>query len=72
MTERDFLKLVKAHRLRGELTINACRLVLVRAMTAYAACKETGADKSAISKALQKLQQPLCPTCGRPMPKKRA
>jgi len=68
MTEKQYTKLVKAHCLRGEKTIKACRLVLVKGLTAYAASKETGLDKAALSRVLAKLQTPLCPHCGQPMP----
>lgn len=67
MTNGEYNKLVKAHRIRGEMTIKACRLVLVEEMTAYAAFKETGLDQAAISRALARLRRPLCPHCGQPM-----
>jgi hypothetical protein len=67
MTEKQFTKLVEAHRLRGKKTIKACRLVLVQGLTAYGASKETGLDKAALSRVLTRLKRPLCPHCGQPM-----
>jgi hypothetical protein len=67
MTEKQFAKLVKAHRLRGDKTIKACRLVLVKGVTAYAASKEIGLSRPVLSRVLSKLKRPLCPHCGQPM-----
>ncbi len=68
MTADDFEKLLKAHKMRGARTVNALRLVFVDGVTAYAASKTVGIAESAISRAKQKLQRPLCPHCGQPMP----
>jgi hypothetical protein len=67
MTEKQFTKLVEAHRLRGQKTIKACRLVLLKGFTAYAASKHVGLDQATLSRALHKLKRPLCPHCGQPM-----
>jgi hypothetical protein len=69
MTEKQFTKLVTAHRLRGEKTIKACRLVLVKGLTAYAASKEVGLSRPVLSRVLNKLKRPLCPHCGQPIRK---
>lgn len=66
MTPKEYAKLVKAHRLRGEKTIAACGAVLVDGLTAYAAAHKIGIEESTISRALAKLRRPLCPTCGQP------
>lgn len=67
MKVKEFDKLVKAHRLRGERTIAACRAVLVDGLTAYAAARQIGVEESVVSRALAKLRRPLCPTCGQPV-----
>ena len=69
MTGREYEKLIKAQRLRGALTIKACRMVLVDGLTGYAASHATGLHESVISRALARLRRPLCPHCGQPMPK---
>ena len=69
MTPKEYAKLAKAHRLRGDRTIAACRAVLVDGLTAYAAAHEIGIEESVISRALAKLRRPLCPTCGQPLRK---
>ncbi len=69
MTPKEYAKLVKAHRLRGEKTIAACGAVLVDELTAYAAARKIGVEESTISRALAKLRRSLCPTCGQPMRK---
>lgn len=69
MTQKEYATLVKAHRLRGEKTIAACRAVLVDGRTAYAAAKKIGVEESTISRALAKLRRPLCPTCSQPLRK---
>ena len=69
MTPREYAKLVKAHRLRGEKTIAACKAVLVDGLTAYAAAHKVGIAESTISHALARLRRPLCPTCGQPLRK---
>jgi len=67
MTPKEYAKLAKAHRLRGEKTIAACKAVIVDGLTAYAAAHKIGIEESTISRALAKLRRPLCPTCGQPM-----
>jgi hypothetical protein len=69
MTPKEYTRLVKANRLRGEKTIAACRAVLVDGLTAYAAAHRVGVAESIISRALAKLRRPLCPTCGQPVKK---
>lgn len=69
MTPREYEKLVKAHRLRGEKTIAACKAVLVGRLTAYAAAQKVGVAESVVGRALAKLRRPLCPHCGQPMRK---
>lgn len=69
MTLKEYAKLIKAHRLRGEKTIAACRSVLIDGLTAYAAARRIGVAESIISRALAKLRRPLCPTCGQPIGK---
>ena len=59
MTPKEYDKLAKAHRLRGEKTIEACKAVLVDELTAYAAAREVGIAESAISRALARLRRPL-------------
>lgn len=67
MTRKEYTKLVKAHRLRGEKTIAACGAVLVDGLTAYAAAHKIGIEESTISRALARLRRPLCPHCGQPI-----
>lgn len=67
MRPKEYAKLVKAHRLRGEKTVAACGAVLVDGLTAYAAAQKIGIEESTISRALAKLRRPLCPHCGQPM-----
>ena len=69
MTPKEYAKLTKANRLRGEKTIAACRAVLVDALTAYAAAHKIGIEESTVSRALARLRRPLCPTCGQPLRK---
>ena len=70
-TRREYEKLVKAQRLRGALTIKACRMVMVGGLTGYAASQATGLHESVISRALTRLERDLCPHCGQPMPQTR-
>ena len=70
MTPKVYTKLAKAHRLRGEKTIAACKAVLVDDLSAYAAAHRIGVEESVISRALAKLRRPLCPHCGQPMRKR--
>jgi hypothetical protein len=70
MTPKEYAKLIKAHRLRGEKTIAACRAVLVGAEPPAAAAREVGIAESVISRALARLRRPVCPTCGQPLRKK--
>lgn len=51
------------HRLRGD-TREACRLVLIKGLSNYAAAKKTGVAKSTIGRALARLDRGVCPTCG--------
>ena len=67
MTPKEYTRLAKAHRLRGEKTLAACRAVLVDGLTAYAAAHKVVVAESIISRALAKLRRPLCPHCGQPM-----
>lgn len=67
MTQKEYAKLVKAHRLRGERTITACKAVLVGRLTIAAAARKVGIAESVISVALGRLRRPLCPTCGQPL-----
>lgn len=69
MSPKEYAKLTKAHRLRGDKTIAACKAVLVDGVTAYAAAHKIGIEESVISRALAKLRRPLCPTCGQPLRK---
>jgi hypothetical protein len=69
MTSKEYERLAKAHRLRGEKTIAACRVVLVDGLSAYAAARKVGIEESTISRALAKLRRPLCPHCGQPLRK---
>jgi predicted DNA-binding protein (UPF0251 family) len=66
VTNAQFDRLIAASNLRGERTIQACRLVKVEGLTAYAAAKQTGINQSAISRALAKIPKRICPTCRRP------
>lgn len=67
MTQKEYAKLVKAHRLRGERTIAACKAVLVGRLTIAAAARKIGIAESTISQALARLRRPLCPRCGQPL-----
>ena len=69
---REYEKLVKAQRLRGELTIKACRMVMVGGLTGYAAFRATGLHESVISRALTRLERDRCPHCGQPLPPRKA
>jgi len=71
MTPKQYDQLVKAHRIRRDKTIKACRAVLVDGMSAYAAARKYGLNESVTSRALAKLRRPLCPTCGQPFPVKK-
>ena len=72
LTGREYEKLVKAQRLRGALTIKACRMVMVDGLTGYSASQATGLHESVISRALTRLERKRCPHCGQPLPGKRA
>ncbi len=66
MTAAEFEALLATQRpaLRAR-TAAACRLVLVDGLTAYAAAKACGdMHQSILSRALARLRQPRCPTCG--------
>ena len=67
MTAGELEKLIVAHRVRGEKTIAALRLVLIDGLTAYEAAQIIGTPQSLISRAKQRLERPLCPHCGQPM-----
>lgn len=67
MTPKEYARLAKTHRLRGEKTIAACKAVLVDGLTAYAAADKIGVEESTISRALAKLRRPLCSHCGQPL-----
>jgi len=66
MTPADFLRALSATRMAPDgATAQACRLVLVDGLTAYAASKQVGVGQPAISRALAKLRAVrCCPTCG--------
>lgn len=66
MTKPEFDKLIDIHSLRGA-QVEACRLVLVKNKTAHQANIDTGVDKGQLSRALKKLQRPLCECCGQPV-----
>ena len=67
MTKKEYAKLVKAHRLRGERTIAACKAVLVSRLTIAAAAGKIGIAGPTVSQALARLRRPLCPACGQPL-----
>jgi predicted DNA-binding protein (UPF0251 family) len=66
MTNAQFQRLLSASSLRGPRTIEACRLVLVDHITAYAASQRLGINQSAISRALRKIPKRICHACHRP------
>lgn len=63
LTLPEFLVLIKTHRIRGEATVNALRLVRVSGMTPAEAARAAQLDAGALSRALVKLSRPLCPCC---------
>lgn len=67
ITMREFDRLITAHRLRGERTIAACRLVLIDGLAAIDAAEQVGIGRAAVSRALAKLRNPLCEHCGHPI-----
>lgn len=67
MNRRELNKLIDAHRIRGEKTIDALRLVLIDGLTAYQASQQLGLTESTISRAKARIERPLCPHCGQPM-----
>lgn len=71
ITEADFKKLVKAHAMRSEKMIEACRLVFVEGETRRAASIAVGVDYASLHRTIRKLQG-HCPHCGQPIPEKSA
>lgn len=67
MTKRELDKLIKTHRIRGEKTIEALRLVLMDGLTAYEAAKQADVGEATISRAKKRLERPVCKCCGRPL-----
>lgn len=63
MKTLEFNRIAKANNVQGN-TLAACRLVLVKGKTAYAASKESGVPESTISRALNRLKRPVCKRCG--------
>lgn len=63
MTKSEFNNRVKLARMRGD-RIDAAKLVLVDGLTAYAAAQATNVDQASLSRALKKLQRPICKCCG--------
>lgn len=69
MTPRQFTTALAAtHMPSDSLTAQAVRLVLVDGLSAYAAAQQMGMQRSAVSRALKRLEPHLhashCPTCG--------
>ena len=66
MTSTQFTRALSATRMAPDgATAQACRLVLVDGLTAYAASQQVGVGQAAISRALAKLRSVrCCPTCG--------
>jgi predicted DNA-binding protein (UPF0251 family) len=63
MISREFERLANQHRLRGD-TREACRLVLIKGLSNYAAAKTTGVAKSTIGRALKRVARGVCRACG--------
>lgn len=68
MTPAEFNRLAETHPSRGgnPLTLEAARMVLVDGLTCYAAAQKTGLAKSTVTRAVERLQRPVCPACQRP------
>lgn len=62
MTAAQFRSIANAHGMTGR-TREALELVMVSGLSAYAAARRVGVDKSAISRARQRIERPLCPHC---------
>ncbi len=71
INEEEFKKLVKAHAMRSEKMIEACRLVFVEGETRRAASIAVGVDYASLHRTIRKLQG-HCPHCGQPIPAKLA
>lgn len=68
MGKREFARLIKANRMRGEKTILALQCVLVDGMSMAEAARASDCAPSNVSKALGRLNRDLCPHCGQVMP----
>lgn len=67
MTKDEFKAAVRLQRIRSQKLINACRHVLVDALTPAEASRRTKLDKAQISRALARLRSNVCPCCKRPL-----
>ena len=65
ITESEFKARIKAHGIRGDRTIIALREYLVRGKPMADAARTADINQSAISRAMVKLNRPVCTECGR-------
>lgn len=63
MNKMEFARRVKANKMRGA-QVDAARLVLLHGMGVVAAAAQAGVHKSGCSRAVDRIQRPLCPECG--------
>ena len=68
ITQKEFDRLIRVHRIRGTKTVKALRLVLVDGRTGADAAREALVDQGVISRGLAKLARPTCSKCGQAMP----
>jgi predicted transcriptional regulator len=66
MNQKDFDRLAEIHRLKKQ-TAEACQRVLVNGETAYSVAKDMNIAESTISRALKRLDRPVCKSCGQPV-----
>lgn len=68
MRASAFAIVLCAHRLDSKSkSARAARMVLVDGLSRNAAATKAKVDVAAVSRIVKRLQEPLCPCCGRPV-----
>lgn len=63
MEKTEFDQRVKLAKMKGD-QVAACKLVLIKGLTKYAAAQQTGINEAQVGRAVKKLQRKICDCCG--------
>lgn len=66
--EPEFDRLIKAHKITGDKTIEALRLVMVWGVGGADAARRSEIHQSAVTRGLARMRRPLCSSCGQELP----